>query len=270
MTAPVDLYNTSYEKFSLDVQQAVRAATYGEDIGQSSWMTADELRHFIGLLSLKPSQHLLEVGSGSGGPALFLAETAGCRLTGIDINTHGIHNANAMARARGLESRVNFQLADASQPLPFPDQSFHAILSNDAICHIPGRPQLLQEWHRLLKPGGQILFTDALIISGLISHEEIACRSSIGYYFYVPPGVNEKFIEAAGFDLLRVENLTAAAVTVSRRWHEARAQHNADLVRIEGQSNFEGLQAFLWSVHTLCREERLSRFMYLARKPGPG
>ncbi len=49
MTVKVDLYNTYYDKFAADVQASVRAETYGEDIGQSSWMTAEELRYFIAL-----------------------------------------------------------------------------------------------------------------------------------------------------------------------------------------------------------------------------
>jgi len=100
MRASVDLYNTAYDNFSARVQAEVRAETYGEDLGQSSWMTADELRRFIRQLKLKPSSHLLEVGSGSGGPALFVARTSGCRITGLDINAYGIKNANDLARRR--------------------------------------------------------------------------------------------------------------------------------------------------------------------------
>ena len=52
MRASVDLYNTSYDNFSARVQADVRAETYGQDLGQSSWMTADELRQFIRRLKL--------------------------------------------------------------------------------------------------------------------------------------------------------------------------------------------------------------------------
>src|SRR5437870_6544737 len=114
MRASLDLYNTSYDNFSARVQAEVRAETYGQDLGQSSWMTADELRQFICWLKLKPSSHVLEVGSGSGGPALFIARTVGCRITGLDINPYGIKNANALARQQKLDALAHFQLADAS------------------------------------------------------------------------------------------------------------------------------------------------------------
>ncbi len=267
MTAPVDLYNTSYDKFSASVQQAVRAETYGEDIGQSSWMTASELRRFIALLDLKESDNVLEVGSGSGGPALFVAEMARCKVTGLDINEFGVCNANELARARGLQDVAQFQAMDVSKPLPFKTNTFDAVISNDTMCHVPERLNVLREWYRVLKPGGRMLFTDALVVTGIVSHEEIAKRSSIGLYYYLPAGVNEQLIEEAGFELVRCDDLTADAAAVAKRWHDARANHREEIILIESETNFNGLQDFLWCVHTLCHERRLSRFMYLGLKP---
>ena len=89
MRRSVDLYNTSYDNFTSRVQAQVRTETYGEDLGQSSWMAANELRQFIRWLKLKPSSNVLEIGSGSGGQALFVARTIGCHITGLDINEHG-------------------------------------------------------------------------------------------------------------------------------------------------------------------------------------
>src|SRR5438552_1149734 len=218
MRASVDLYNTSYDNFSARVQAEVRAETYGEDLGQSSWMTADELRQFIRQLKLKPSSHLLEVGSGSGGPAVFVARTVGCRITGLDINEYGIKNANDLARRHQLGAPAHFQRADASRRLPFAPNYFDAVLSNDAMCHVPRRKDVLREWFRVLKPGGRMLFTDAMVITGLLSNEEIATRSSIGSYFFLPPGENEKLIRASGFQLVRADDVTASAAIIAKRW----------------------------------------------------
>ena len=267
MAAKVDLYNTYYDKFAADAQAAVRAETYGEDIGQSSWMTADELRHFIKLLNIRESSNVLEVGSGSGGPALFLAKETRCKLMGVDVNEFGIKNANELAKERGLSDRAAFEQIDASKPLPFEDGSFDVVFSNDVMCHVPERQNVLKEWHRVLKPGGQMLFTDALVISGIVSHDEIAKRSSIGLYFYLPPGENERIIEEAGFEIVTVEDLTPAAAEISKRWHDAREKHRDAMVKIEDEENFKGLQDFLSCVHTLTKDERLSRFAYHAQKP---
>src|SRR5215510_5327949 len=77
---PVDLYNNVYSGFGNDAEVAVRRQTYGEDIGQSSWMTASEWLRFADQLEVTAASEVLEVGSGSGGPAIYLALKRGCRV----------------------------------------------------------------------------------------------------------------------------------------------------------------------------------------------
>ena len=73
MSARIDFFCNTYANFTARVLAAVRAATFGEDIGQNSWVTTDEYDRFIGWLGLGATSHVLEVASGSGGPALYLA-----------------------------------------------------------------------------------------------------------------------------------------------------------------------------------------------------
>lgn len=263
----VDLYNTAYAHYADGVEAAVRKETYGEDIGQSSWITAAEWLRFARQLGITADSAVLEVGSGSGGPAVYLAGQLGCQVTGVDVNEHGVRNAKALANSRGLGQRVRFEMADASRPLPLKADSFDAVISNDALCHMVGRRAVLQEWWRVLRPGGRMLFTDAMVLTGLVSHEELAIRSSIGFYLFVPPGVNEQLVRDAGFELLGTEDVTSSAADVAERWHAARACHREALVPLEGEVNFDGLQRFLACVHVLSAERRLSRFSYLAAKP---
>jgi len=263
----VNLYDNIYGDFASDAEAAVRREAYGEDMGQSSWLTAPEWLHFADQLAIDADAAVLEVGSGSGGPAVYLALARGCRLTGVDINEHGVSNATALAEARGVSDRVQFRPVDASIPLPFADGRFDAIVSNDAMCHIRDRAAVLGDWYRLLRPGGRALFTDAMVITGVVSHEELAIRSSIGFYLFVPPGENERLLTAAGFSVLGVEDVTGNAADVARRWHDARVRQQHALVAREGQSNFDGLQRFLMCVHTLSIERRLSRYAYLAENP---
>jgi hypothetical protein len=100
-----------------------------------------------------------------------------------------------------------------------------------------------------------------------VSNEELAIRSSIGFFLFVPPELTERYIEAAGLHLLRREDLTENAALVAGRWYEARQKRREDLLRIEGEERFEGLQQFLAMVQQLTNERRLSRFVYLAEKP---
>lgn len=268
-TQPVDLYDNVYGDFASRAETEVRRAAFGEDIGQSSWLTAEDWLRFADMAGVDESSRVLEVGSGSGGPAVYLAEQRGCHVTGVDINQNGVGNAERLAAARGVADRAVFRAIDASEPLPFPDRSFDVVLSNDAMCHIPHRREVLRDWHRVLRPGGRMLFSDALVITGQVSHDEIATRSSIGLYFFVPPGENERLIEAAGFRLLAASDETEAAATIAQRWHDAREEHRPELTAREGETNFAGLQRFLACVHSLSAERRLSRYCYLAeRLPG--
>jgi SAM-dependent methyltransferase len=267
MAKSVDLYDNVYSDFESSAETAVRQAAFGEDIGQSSWLTAEDWLRFAGLAGVREDSRVLEVGSGSGGPAIYLAAERGCHVTGVDVNEHGVENGRRLAEDRGLADRVRFESVDASKPLPFSDAAFDAVLSNDAMCHIANRLDVLRDWHRVVRSGGRILFTDALVVTGSISADEIAARSSIGLYIFVPPGENERLIAEAGFELLSADDVTAEAEMVAGRWHDARETHRTELTAREGEANFTGLQRFLACVRTVSAERRLSRFCYLAEKP---
>jgi SAM-dependent methyltransferase len=266
MSDTVDLYDSTYGNFAATVLSQVRREAFGEDIGQNSWLTDDEYLRFFEWLELKSSSNVMEVACGSGGPALFMARTIGCRILGIDSNENGIATASKMAEEQGLASQARFQTADASQPLPFEDETFDSIVCIDAINHLPNRSHVLSEWHRVLKPDGRILFTDPIIVTGLLSNEEIAVRSSIGYFLFVPVGEDERLLEEAGFELICCEDVTENEAKVSKRWHDARAKRRDDLLKIEGEKTFDGLQQFLAVVYRLSSERRLSRFVFAARK----
>jgi cyclopropane fatty-acyl-phospholipid synthase-like methyltransferase len=266
MPAKVDLYNTSYGNPSADVYREIRLETYGEDFGQTSWTTLDELDEIPVRLGLNPDSTVLEIGSGAGGYAVHLAATVGCHVTGVDVNAGGVRFANELARARGLESRVRFQECDVSRGIPFDVNDFDAIYSNDAFCHIPNRLGLLLDARRAMKPGGRLLYSDAIVVTGQLTSEETATRSSIGHYVFEQPGENEKLIQDSGFKLFRVDDTTESAAAIARDWYDARAKRETALKSIEGEANFAGLQKFLLCAHALAAEGRLSRFLYLAQK----
>lgn len=262
------LYFSTYGHFQQDVLAQVRQETYGEDIGQFSWLTAEEFRSFMDRLDINSNSRVLDVACGSGGPALYMSQHKGCRVTGIDINAAGIANGNQTAEARGLSNRVSFQVIDASQPLPFEDNTFDAITCIDAINHVYSRLEMLREWYRVLRPGGRFIFTDAVIVTGMLTRSEILARSSsMGQFIFTPPGVHDRIIETAGFTDLLVEDVTATIAAVTKRWHDSRATHEQEIERIDGRQAFDDYQLTLSTAHKLSSERRLSRFAYSARKP---
>ena len=266
MTERVDLFYNTYGHFTEQALGAVRAETFGRDIGQNSWLTADEYDRFISWLSLAPGQHVLEVASGSGGPALYLAGQTECRVTGIDANESGVDTATRGAADADVSHSVSFEVADANAPLPFADDAFDALMCIDALNHFADRPGVLREWRRVLRPGRRAVFTDPVVITGPVTNDELALRSSIGLFLFVPPGVNERLIEEAGLRLIRREDVTENAALVSGRWHRARQRQRDALLRVEGEERFESLQQFFAAVHRLTTERRLSRIVYLVEK----
>ena len=262
----VDLFDSTYQHFTDRVLDTIRQATFGTDIGQNSWLTVEEYARWLPLLGIGADAHLLEVACGSGGPALYVAGATSCRVTGIDINESGVATATQAAERAGAGGRVRFERASADTPLPFADGSFDALLCIDSMNHFPDRARVFREWQRVLRPGGRALFTDPVVITGPVTNDELVLRSSIGLFVFVPPDVTERFLTEAGFRLLQREDVTANAALVSSRWHAARQAHKDELLAIEGEPRFEGLQRFFHAVHVLTSERRLSRIAYIVER----
>jgi SAM-dependent methyltransferase len=260
-------YDTAYGRLADELYASIRREGFGEDIGQNSWLTADEQRTFCAWLGLDSSTELLEVGSGSGGPALFTAAVSGCRVTGVDLHEAGVAAANDAARERGLAERARFVCADAGGRLPFDDGSFDAVMCVDTIDHIYERACVLREWHRLLRASGRILFTNPVTVTGLLRREEMILRSGgMGAFVFTPPGLDERLIHAAGFADIRVKDVSENPARVAWAWHAARERRTTELDGVEGSEQNASTQRFLATVATLARERRLSRYAYIARR----
>jgi SAM-dependent methyltransferase len=267
MSKRVDLFDSIYSNFTQQVTTAVRKETFGEDIGQNSWLMVEEYDRFISWLKLKPQAHVIEVASGSGGPALYLARRAGCRVTGIDANENGITTSTKAAAESGQSNEVAFKLIDANAPLPFAEDTFDGLMCIDSMNHFADRLTVFREWHRVLKPGARGVFTDPCLITGPVTNDERMLRSSVGLFLFVPQGFNEILINKAGLHLIEQHDVSENAVTVADRWHQARERHRENLIKIEGEDRFAGLQEFFVTVHRVTREKRLSRIVYLVEKP---
>lgn len=265
MSKQVDLYDSTYGNFQEQVLAEIRRETYGEDIGQNSWITTDEYETFYSWLDLSVGDHVLEIASGSGGPALYLAKKFQCRITGLDINEEGIKTANQQALDANITG-AKFQLADVNQRLPFGNNSFDAVMCIDSMNHFQDRRGYLKEWYRVLKSGKRALFTDPVVITGAVSNEELAARSNIGFFLFVPLEVTTNMITEAGFQLIRREDVTGNIELTSGRWHASREKHRENLLKMEGEERFAGLQKFFSTVHKLTSERRLSRFVFVAEK----
>jgi 2-polyprenyl-3-methyl-5-hydroxy-6-metoxy-1,4-benzoquinol methylase len=259
-------YDTHYGNFETELYSEIRREAFGEDLGQNSWLTADEQDRFLSWLDLSPGKVLLDVACGAGGPALRIGAKTGCSVVGIDVHEQAVSTACSLAIQRGLSRRAEFRVVDAAQQLPFYEASFDAITCIDAINHFPDRPRLIAEWARLLKPAGRLLFTDPITVTGPLTDAEIAVRSSAGFYLFVPPGYDDRIIAECGLHLLVSDDVTRNMAEIAERRKKARASRSLALREVEGDQTYESQQEFLTVASRIAGENRLSRFVYVAEK----
>jgi SAM-dependent methyltransferase len=264
----VDHYKATYSTLGEEVYADVRARTFGEDYGQNGWQTSDELDLFVSWMQLDESKGLLDVACGSGGPTLRIARLTGCGACGVDVHNQAVETARAQAAGAKLSGRVRFQLADANKPLPLADESFDALICIDAVNHLPDRASAFCDWARVLRVGARVVVTNALVLTGQVSGEELAIRASFGLFpfYYVPLGFDDALLEKAGLRVVERHDRTENIAQVAARWHSARDLRSDDLRRIEGEVPFENLQAFLQLSSQLASERRLSRLAYFAER----
>ncbi|MEM7426023.1 MAG: methyltransferase domain-containing protein [Pseudomonadota bacterium] len=142
----------SLAELSEDVLQRYDQDHYG-GIGANDQLAA--------LAGIDSDCHVLDVCSGMGGPARYLAHNYGCRVTGIDLTQSRVDGAQRLTEMAGLDDRIAFRQGNALD-LPFGDGSFDVVISQEGFCHIPNKDRLVAECVRMLKPDGRLAFTDIL------------------------------------------------------------------------------------------------------------
>jgi len=259
-----DEYELFYREFDSPLMRQLRAEAYGEDIGQHSWVDAGELREDSRRLRLGPRSRLLDLGSGPCGPLTFLIAHSGCHGVGLELSASAIEIGRSRATTLEVESRFTAYVADLNDPLPRDLGQFDAVLAIDIVLHLQERETLFRRVAAMLSPGGRFLLTDAGVITGAISNEEIRRRSIHGFTQFVPLGWNEAQLESAGFRLLECENRTPSVVRNAGGRLRALQGHQHELQQLTGVSSFEKQVEYVGTVEALAARGALSRFMYLA------
>ena len=175
-----DSYESFYREFDSPLMRQLRREAYGEDIGQHSWVGAEELRRDIERLQLLPSSRFLDLGCRPCGPLTFILAAVGCHGTGVEISPSALQAGRKRAASLGIEALLSVQEADLNEPLPFEPHSFDAAMSLDVVLHLRDRERFFLEVAKLLRPGGRFLVTDAGVITGSVSNEEVRKRSVHG------------------------------------------------------------------------------------------
>jgi len=170
----------------------------------------DAIRDAAAFLGLGPASRVLDIGSGIGGPARFLAHTTGCHVTALELQPE-LHCVGLdLTRRSGLADRVTHLCGDALEQSLSP-QAFDAVISFLAIVHIPHRPALMKRVRDALRPGGQCYF------------EDLACRApftprDLDDLHRVVHGVSVTSIEDYAGDLRQASLFDVVATDLTDDW----------------------------------------------------
>jgi sarcosine/dimethylglycine N-methyltransferase len=152
------------------------------------------------LAAITADMSVLDVGSGVGGPARFLAATCGCRVTGVDLSEPFVEAACYLTKRTGQSGQVSFQTASALE-LPFDDESFDVVLLQHVAMNISDRARLYHEIRRVLKSGGRFATFDVVMNSGA-PHYPVPWARTPATSFLLTAGATRAAIEQAGFRAL--------------------------------------------------------------------
>ena len=129
----LDRFRVTYGLEDRGTLDEMERAVIGVVYRANGYTTLDQAIQLGQLTDLGSGSRLLDIGTGCGWPALYLADTTGCSVVATDVPMEGLRHAVHRARADGLESRA-VVLASAAQEPPFSDGSFDAITHTDVLC----------------------------------------------------------------------------------------------------------------------------------------
>ncbi len=243
------------------------ALAYGDAyIGQECTLTADEIGAFARRAGIVAGTSVLDIGSGTGGPACYLARNLGCRVLGVDVSVVGHAQAETRAHESGLSHLVKFRHGDI-HALEFPAATFDFTISLDSWCHIPHRAALLQRCAQLLRPGGRIAFYDHVERQPLPEEQRRRFCEWWRFAGLETPQSYVEALEAAGFELLFREDTSTYAVRFYTRVLEGYRSERARFEAARGPERYqEGLERLEMSQH-LASTGVLGQFGCIAVKP---
>lgn len=192
------------------------------EIDQLHVRGAEATRELAERLELNADDHVLDVGSGIGGPSRMLAARYGCRVTGVDITEAYCRLAREMARWVGLDGLLDYRTADALA-LPFAAASFDVVWTQHAAMNIEDKARLYGEMRRVLKAGGRLGLYDVLQGAGGEMIYPVPWARSPEISFPATADGLRRHLEAAGFEVVAWRDRSAAA----RDWFRERREHAA-------------------------------------------
>jgi sarcosine/dimethylglycine N-methyltransferase len=185
-----------------------------------------------------PESVVLDLCSGLGGPARFLAWRYGCHVTGVDITRSRVEAASRLTEYVGLADRVRFLEADAKS-LPLPTAAFTSCVSQEAFVHIQDKSALFGECLRVLRKGGVLTFTDWVATGVLTEPERQRLRGDFAADGLVTTSAYCQALESAGFSDVSYEDLSVDWARILRARREMYRSLREETVARFGEEHYE-------------------------------
>jgi sarcosine/dimethylglycine N-methyltransferase len=207
----------------------------------------EALDHALQQLAAAPGQHWLEIGSGIGGPARYLAQQGQLRMTALELQPDQNELAIQLTRRCNISSQVQHLCGDFLNH-DFTGQTFDAIVSWLALYHIPERPLLLERCHQLLKPGGCFYTEDLCSLAPMDATQLADLERDL--YAITLPRIEEyrSDLENAGFEVEHCDDMSADWSEFTRVRLAAYRAERARHVRVHGEATVQALDDFYSAV----------------------
>jgi SAM-dependent methyltransferase len=208
----------------------------GCEYGSTGNTTRQEAERIAELLDLGPGAKLLDVGSGSGWPGLFLAQLTGCEVIVVDIPLPALRVALERAAADGQSERCGVISADGAA-LPFKDASFDALSHSDLLCCTPDKLGVLRACRRVVRDGAATVFT-VIAPAPSLTDSERAIAIASGPKFVDNPDDYAVLLDRSGWRLQQRTDLTAELLDFARAELEGMQARAAALTDLFGAEDF--------------------------------
>ncbi len=154
------------------------------------------------LAALKKGERVLDLGSGLGGSARYLATAWDCDVVGVDLTPSFCETATELSAMVGLSERTRFFRANALE-LPFDDQSFDAVWTEHAQMNIADKRRFYGEAVRVLRPGGRLVFADVFGVSGVEPHYPAPWADDASRSWLITPDELRALLRSLGLSLIQ-------------------------------------------------------------------
>jgi ubiquinone/menaquinone biosynthesis C-methylase UbiE len=169
----------------------------------------------IRLANIQPTDAVLDLGSGIGGPSRHLAATVGCHATGIDLTDEYCQVATMLANSTGMSHLVAYRRGDALST-PFEDSTFDVVWTQHAAMNIEDKAGFYREIFRLLKKGGRLALHDVVAGAGPVRYP-VPWASRPELSFLMTESDMQAAVVAAGFQHIVSQDVTSEGIEALAR-----------------------------------------------------